>query len=248
MSTQLATISEEQQALLQSGGLGLPDMQLKPAEMVLVQRTSRTEGATPGRLRDNLTGTEYSEIRVVPLMVRSGRVLFPPGSDLDAKPLCRSNDGIGPVTTDENLVPQAPNCATCDFGNKAWAKGKRPDCRETRRFLFIEKETQLPYVMTIKGTSLKAFKDLLSGIARYMAAARAKGETLNLFDFSFTIKSRFEQNSKGSYYVLQFPDLKRVATPGEFGPLYFQFVRLQETLQEEEANVDEAVDTNFVEA
>jgi hypothetical protein len=223
---------------------GLSDVAaLKPTNLTLLQNTSREmRGGRPGQILDQLTEKCYDSLTVVPLRVMKNRVLFPPGSDLDSEPLCRSNDCIVPSKFVEH--PQAANCKGCP--HSMWLDGKPSPCKEKRKLLVIVKDTGLPRYITFGGRSLTSLQWLLDNIAQDIHINKLKGLKLNLFDYSFAISGDSEKSKKGSYYVARFSDIKRVATPGEFGPLFTQFVldRQHQVEEEEQAATAKQNETN----
>lgn len=233
-----------QPTAIQQGGLGLEGFQIKPANMKLVQRTTTGEGVIPGKLLDDLSGAHFDSVQVVPLAIKLGRVLFPPDGELGAEPICRSDDGI--VPSPNAAVPQSPKCGTCDRGPKMWANyknsGKKPDCQEKYRLLFVLRDTGLPYFLTVSGKSITNLKKLKDAIFRDVISARAKGQNLSLFDYTFEIKPTFIQGKKGAYYVLNFQNLAKIANPGEFGTHFAEFVMRQKA-HEAEATEAEYVDS-----
>jgi hypothetical protein len=235
-------------ALAPSGGLGLEGFQLKPTVIKLVQRTTNIEGAQPGKLLDPLANNHFDTLQAVPLSFRVGRVYFPPSGELGAEPICRSDDGIVPAPN--AVSPQAAKCANCDHGDKMWKSfrqtKKKPDCQESHTMLFIARDTGLPYFITVRGASVSQLKKLKEAIYRDFLIQKGKGEPRNLYDYTFEIKPVFIQGGKGSYYVLSFSNLKRILTPGEFGPLYEEFV-LRRKLDQTEIADDEVIEGELVE-
>lgn len=226
---------------------GLDGFTIKPSGIEMVQRTSRSEGAIPGKFRDKDSGAHFDSMKVVPLRIRSTRVLFPPGGELGAEPICRSDDGR--VPSESAAVPQCTRCDLCDHGPKVWAQFKKtkikPDCQEKLQMLFIDRETSLPYYITIGGMSVGTFKRIISSIIKDMKVAEKKGMSRKLYDYTFEMKPQFVQGSKGSYYVLGVNGLHVVQNPGEFGPLYEEFV-LNQQAAESENTVDDAIEGELV--
>lgn len=228
-------------------GEGFEGFSLKPAVLKLVQNTTTDEGAVKGQLFDTLSRSNFPSMQVVPLSIRVGRVMFPPDGDLGAEPICRSNDGI--VPSPDAQVPQSDKCATCDHGPKMWkdfrATGKKPDCQEKFRMLFVARDSGLPYYITIGGKSISHLKKLKDAIFRDVLASRMKGEQRNLYDYTFEMKPVATQGRRGNYYELAFINLSKIKEPGEFGQLYEMFVKRAKA--EEASPADEAVDAEFVE-
>jgi hypothetical protein len=221
---------------------GLSDIaRLKPTGLVLVQNTTRdTKGARPGQILDLLTGQAYDSITVVPLRVQRSRVMFPPGADLDAEPICRSNDGINPSPFAK--VPQATRCEGCSKAK--WFNREKPPCQEKRRMLVIVKESGLPRSITIGGKSIGPFQQLMDYIGQDVYMSRRAGHNYHLYDYFFTISGRREVSKKGNYFVMDFGDLKKVPAPGEYADLFNQFIVQAKRYAEEEdvAAAEQAVD------
>ncbi len=216
--------------------------------------TRECGAARVGQLYDTLTTDVYDSITLVPLKVTTQRVLFPAGEiDLDAEPICRSNDGIVPSPFAQ--APQSLKCATCPHSQ--WIDGRKSACAQKLKMLVATKDTGLPRFVTAGGKSITAMRLMLQRINEAItinAANIRAGKTnpdgsplkpLALFDFFFTLSSEVV-NGKFKYAVARFDNLKRVANPGDFGPLFSQFVlerKLQEAEQEEvrkEAEADKA--------
>jgi hypothetical protein len=237
--------SPEQQALLAGGGIGLEDVYIKPTYVELIQRTTRRKDVKTGVLFDVLTGTEYEKMQVVPLALRRGRVYFPEGGGLGAKPLCRSSNGIQP--SEFAQFKQASLCANCPKGSwenydRKTGQGK-PECKESWELLFVMRDNGLPRKITIGGMSLAPTKNLLEHIKQDAIISRANKEgNRNIFDYTFTITPQFIEGAKGSYYILGFKDVKRIQDIGEFGPLFMTYVQSKKAQQAEVEDAQGVVD------
>lgn len=238
MSTAIVTQNTQHDIELANATMaatGFEDVRLKPTNIELVQRTSRVEGAIPGKLRDVLTGAHFDTIEAVPLRIFKGRVMFPPGGDLNAEPICRSNDGVVPSKFAK--FPQAANCKACPKGQ--WVNGQKPACSEKWRVLLINRETGLPRYLTVGGMSLKPLKLLTEQIKQDIEMAKYKGQIRLPYGYAFTIGSQFVQGQKGSYYILKFTDVKYMSNPDEFGPLFKEYVmRSNQQIEEQMATQD----------
>lgn len=224
--------------------------------MELVQRTSQVEGAIPGKLRDKESNEHFEELEIIPLRFATSRVLFPPGGDLTADPLCRSNDGIRPVLN--VLQPQANECGNCSRGS--WddygSNGRIPDCKEKMTLLFIDRNSGLPYYITVGGKSLAPMKKLKKILNKYGFMARSKGENIGIYDFATKIRPIAVKGPKGSYYILMFepPVRVREADLGKYGPIYQQLVQRRNSAApatsqpDGYSGEDEAVDAEYTEA
>lgn len=213
------------------GGLGLDSdlVQLKPATMELMQNTTRGEGVEPGKFRVKSTGEKFGQIEIVLLKAQRGRVYFPPGGDLGAEPICRSNDAVKP--SDRANAPQAMYCKSCEHSQwQGKGKGaKKPACQEKVNILFVEKTTKIPYRMTFGGMSLKPIKEALSNIAAKAKSMQAEGKNPSLFDFTLTLKPVKVDGSRGSYFVIGVTNVGTIdeTKRGEFGQLFAEYVQRQ---------------------
>jgi hypothetical protein len=253
---EIVPISPNMAALMAAGGMGLEETFIKPTWMELLQRTSKRKDVRPGKLFDVLTSTEYDSVQAVALNVRRGRVYFPPGGDLTAKPICRC-DGISPDgkyrPSEFAEFPQAEFCTSCaqsSWDNYDRKKGTgKPPCQEAWSMLFVLRETGLPRRINIKGTSLAPTKQLMEQVKQDIIMAKAKGEgNRNFFDYTFTISTQFVEGGKGSYYILKYTDVRRITNIGEFGPLFTQYVLSTRAHQEEKAATADSLVDAAVEA
>jgi hypothetical protein len=106
-----------------------------------------------------------------------------------------------------------------------------PDCKEKMRFLFIDRETQLPYYLTVGGRSIQPMKAFKNTLFKYNKIAQARGEVINIYDFTTTIRALPIKGPKGSYFVVTFDPPVRVKESdlGKFGPLYTELVLRRNT-------------------
>ncbi len=247
-NTALATVRPETAALMAAGGLGLEDTFIRPTNIELIQRTTRRQNVRAGKLFDVLIEAELDELQVVPLAIKRGRALFPDDGGLGAKPICRSDDGVAPSQFAQ--FPQADLCRNCPKGswdNYDFKTGKgKPTCKEKWQMLCVLRDSGLPRKIQIGGMSIKPTKNLLEQIKQDILIGKAKGEPMrNLFDYTFRVVPTFVEGKLGSFYVLSYKDVKRIQNPGEFGPVFEQYVlsaRAKQAEAEEAKQVSEAVD------
>jgi hypothetical protein len=202
---------------------------LKPQIIELVQNSTKDkEPQQIGKFRTKASGSTFDEIKLVLLKVRKGRVLFPPGGELGADPLCRSNDGK--VPSEDAASPQAMFCKTCPKGDKMWdtwkKTGKKPECQEKITLMFVERNSKVPYYLNVGGSSVKPVKAALSDIAGKVKVLQSEGKTPNLYDFSMTLKPLKVDGRKGTFYVCNVTNIAQVKEEdrAEFGELYKQYV------------------------
>lgn len=244
MSQELVTIGgtpSTEVAAYHGASTGLEDVRIKPTNLILVQNGTREpQGARPGQILDVLTGQAYDQLEVVPLRRSIQRVMFPPGElDLDAKPICRSSDGVVPSPFAEH--PQALRCATCQYSQ--WKKvngvSVKPRCSEKYRLLVIKKDEGVPRYLSVGGMGIAPLKLRLEAIKQDVEISRRKGTKLDLFDYFFTLTSDEIKGKTGRFYVLRFDNLQRVKNPSEFGPLFEEYVVRARHQEDEEEGVVE---------
>jgi hypothetical protein len=225
-------------------GAGFDDLgPIRPSNIVLVQNTTRV--GTAGKFRDTASGEEFDELTIAILARRKSRVLFPEG-ELGAEPLCKSYDGDFPVS--EEVLGHPPihkDCKTCpmaswDNYDRKTRKGK-PQCKEQARILFVEKNSGLPYRLTLNGMSLKPLRTLLQVIQKDAFIAAQKGDKRSIYDYYFTITPEKVTGKLGNFYVVGFstPEVFKPENRGKFGPLYEAYVTNAAKYKEETEAIQE---------
>lgn len=169
MSEQLVTISNPGEALLTGGvGIGAAIFKGRPQIMELVQRTTRQEGAVPGKFRNTATNEHFDTLRVVLLDApREQREYYlNNGTFSKDNKLCFSVDNVQPHAKAKQ--PQALYCASCPKGDIRWKKWREtqdpkdlPECGMFYHIFYADRGTQAAFYMNIKGTSVKPFKDAM---------------------------------------------------------------------------------------
>jgi hypothetical protein len=209
---------------------GLDNIKLKPTTVIMVQNTTRDpKGARGGQFVDIDTNEIFDSITMVPLRIWQTRVLFPPGSNLDAEPMCRSNNGLEPSPFSK--VKQSSRCGymlngtfkpTCP--QAIWKDDKKPPCAQKMRMIAINRASYLPFYFTIGGASIKSLNLTLANVKRdILVNERKNGIKLELFDYSLEVTSERVSNSSGVFYVAKFKP-QRVLEVNEFGPFFQEFV------------------------
>jgi hypothetical protein len=243
-------------------GVGFEGEVLKPVYIELVQRSTRGKGNVPGLFREkNNPEATYETMKVVFLRkAKENRTMYPIGSDLGAAPLCRSKDGIKPITNDDRLQPQAENCAGCIHASwKEYNKTKKPPpCGNALNLLFVDRDVKWPFFLQMGGKAIST-KGMPKGVITYpmlvqniaRAAAKVKmehGFAPNIFDFSATMYAAEIEGRQGTYFVPAFRDVKLIKEEdrAEFGELYAQYVA-QQSQVEAAAESGNETDAEFTE-
>lgn len=198
--------------------------------MKIVQPSSK-EG-TAGTFRMNLTTEEFWKLRIVAIKAEPGRVYWEKDSDNET-PLCRSYDGrvpdpaieeppgqicVEPMTSKGGKQILQPVCSMAQWGENR----ERPACDSIYNVLCVSIQDDLPFWLTIGGTSITNFKKFVSSIA----LRRRK-----LCEFESEISLEEETNKKGRFFVLKFSVPKLVE--GDFRDHVLDLVRTfrNETVQ-----------------
>lgn len=217
MGTEL-TVLNNPPAALQQSNWDAKAFRIRPAQLDLVQRMSKStsEGALVGHFYDTKTGTNLKRMQVVLAAIpQDNRVLMPPNS-FGSGPICKSRDAVVPVTDDPRLTAMSPTCQTCDHSSwKKWhANGKRredvPQCREQIDFIFVERETLLPFRLNVHGKSLKPFREKMEGVARLAKVLLAQGKKPEPYWFSMELSTKEESNTKGTWYELVVSNIVKI--------------------------------------
>ena len=165
---------------------------LKPATLELVSKSSRQEGAQPGKLRVVQTNEHFDEMRAVILTEPTQqRKKYRKGEYSREALECFSLDSVQPHAKAKN--PPALYCASCPFGDMMWTKYREaknkgvtgealsaliPACKQVWHLFIADRNTQSPYYLNVGGTSVKSFESAMQNIARLfqMILANIKAE------------------------------------------------------------------------
>ncbi len=202
----------------------------------VVQPTSK-EG-TPGTFRSNLDGSERSELRLAPLRIQRGRVLW--GAEIGSDPVCRSDDGLYPSSLIEKTVSEAccivagrrlrPVCPKAE-----WPRQGRPECRDTFLMIALDLSTETPFAMGFHGAAIRTIK-----IIRTLAWQRR----VALHDLECVLKLRRETSAKGNYFLPIVAAVQPVSPAGKYRVWSERFARLDVGAQFENGNGNGQADEN----
>src|SRR6185295_9870331 len=187
MSEALTTIEQGQPMQISGIGMGAAIFKARPQNLELVQRTTRQEGAIPGKFRVIATNEHMDEIRVVLLAVPLEQREWYSGAEFskDSKQ-CFSLDNVQPHPKAKN--PPALYCATCPKGDINWEKWRKshkaedlPPCSMYYHLYLAERTTQTQYYFNVKGTSVMPFKNAMETqmgplLQKILADIRAKNK------------------------------------------------------------------------
>lgn len=191
----------------------------KPTNLQLVQpiMCGDAPGLVAGKFMDMQSNLQYDSIDIVPILMTNGRVLFPPGGDLGAKPICRSVDGIMPVISDD-LIRQdcGLGCGSCQKSQWKRINGRsiRPECGEVIKFLMAEVGTQFIYRYNVKGVGLAPVKDVRETIRKMVLLAKSRGGFAPPYSLTFKLSSVKIKGAKGVYFIPKFTPTGQVL-PGQ---------------------------------
>jgi hypothetical protein len=184
----------------------------------VVQPTSK-EGA-PGTFRSNLDGSERAELRVAPLKIARGRVLW--GAEIGTDPVCRSSNGLDPSLSVEHPVSDAccivvgrrlrPVCPKAE-----WPRHGRPECRDVFALVALDLTTESPFAMSFHGSAIRTIK-----IIRTLAWQRR----VALHDLECVVRLRRETSAKGNYFLPIVAAVQPVSPAGKYRAWFERFAAL----------------------
>lgn len=274
MSQELTVINNPPAEAIQTYGFDSKIFQIRPAPLEIVQRMSKStsQGALVGHFYDTKTGTNLKELTVVmAALPQDNRVLLPPG-ELGGKPICKSRDGITPVMDDDRLTPMSPTCRPvpifdefgkptgkmtkgCDHSSWArWHKTKQradvPGCREQVDFIFVERETLLPFRMNVHGTSLKPFRERMEGVARLAKVLMSQGKSPEPYWFSMKLSLTEKSNPRGTWSELVVSNIVKLDDDAisKFEKAFKDVMSNKIRIQTESDDVDGAIEGQTVSA
>jgi hypothetical protein len=199
-TTALAVVDPTTAAL---ASFGIADGEpTKPTNILLIQKADEDNPSLiPGKFMDTQSNLVFNDIELVPINMGTGRTLFPDDT-LGAKPLCRSNDGILPVISDDYIRQDGGlGCAKCPKSQWVRKGGKliKPECQENLKFLFAELSTGFVYRFNAKGMGLAPVKDLKETIKKLVVRTK-----LPPYALTFKLTSTKIKGQKGTYYIPKF--------------------------------------------
>jgi hypothetical protein len=203
---------------------------------VVVQPTSK-EG-TPGTFRSNLDGSERSELRLAPLRIQRGRILW--SAEIGTDPICRSSDGLYPSPLIDHPMSETccivagrrlrPVCPKAE-----WPRQGRPECRDTFLLVALDLASGTPFAMGFHGSAIRTIK-----IVRTLAWQRR----VALHDLECVVKLRRETSAKGNYFVPIVTSVQPATPPGKYRAWSERFAALDVGSQFENGNGNGQVDEN----
>lgn len=230
---------------------GLDDYRIKPNVIELMQanHTGKYEVVVVGAFRDKVKGEQFltpdgkaKSLRIIPLHRQMQKLYFPPGTEFGSTPLCRSIDGLFPImgklAERFKLVPQClTGCANCDKGSwqgyhdqRSPRYGVPPECKDRPRLLFVMQDSELPYLLTFNGKSIKPFNDIVDSIKRDIKAEtnihrnEPNYTPYDFYDYVISLTSEKRPGKQGNYQIVRFFDLKKVEVRGTYKHLYDEYV------------------------
>jgi hypothetical protein len=260
--TSLATTEETALQELDSNdalGTGIENFEIRPNIIELMQsnHVNKYENVVVGAFRDKLKGEQFVEkdnrgifvprtLKIVPLKRETIRLCYT-SPEFGSPLLCKSMDGkmpiMGKLAEKLNLEPQCVQ--GCEFCAKASWKdwktlGIAPTCKERFRLTFLDRETELPFVITFTAKSRAPFINFIDSIVRDTKADINRNRKTagyvpyHLYDYCTEMSSQKEASSKGTYYVVRFSNTAKVAEKGQYQGYYEEYV-LRPELRRKEA-------------
>lgn len=210
---------------------GDDDSASKPSYIAIKQALTEGFDSLPNGTLFDKSGQvwENNTIEAVILKMGPTRAWKPsaPKFVKDEKAKCRSDNRKTPLTG-FGLVPQAKDCASCPKAswasyNKETGEGNKPTCDKGFYILFIDRETNLPYIYTATGQSVAPAEAMYDTMKKQAKLVKAKTNRMpNTYDYlvSFTT----ERGNKA--FKIKFTKISKLTeeAAARFGPLYETFV------------------------
>jgi hypothetical protein len=216
------------------------DEATRPEYIQLKQPTSEElDHVQNGHFVHKASGQTWGEIKMVVLQMNPTRQWKPssPKFVKGEKALCRSNNGVFPILKNEfnDLEPQSRACEGCPKNswagyNRKTGEGPKPVCEKGFFILFIDEETNLPYIYTASGKGVEPSKQMKESLrSRAKLIRQRTGKMPNTYDFVVTMTSEKD----GKYFKPKFTEVRRLKPEesAKFGPLFEQYVKAYEASQ-----------------
>lgn len=201
------------------------------------------------------SGQTWTTINMVVLDMHKTRHLKPsaPAYVVGEKDRCASRNGKTPITGDDRLIPQAKSCDDCPANS--WAKydkitrtGEKPRCSKGFKFLFLDEETNLPYIYEVSGQGVEPAEAAYEAVRRLAKIVKGKtGRMPNTWEYSITVGS--EKGNKAFKPKFLSVNKLKAEDAAKYGPLYQQFVKnYNETVSEVPSNeyVNEYTEAEYI--
>jgi hypothetical protein len=223
--TALATTSPATPVVASTVGVGIDSssklFKLKPATLVINQKQTQADDATPGLFRVVETGQEYEEMRVALLFTPTeSRACYTgqKGQMNRTKDnlICFSTDMIKPHPKSKDM--QAPNCAGCP--QQDWAPWRAykdktgesnqeliPSCEVMWKAFLVDQKFKIPMKMYLRNENAKNFVAAMNKMSWTFETIRNLEEREpSIFEVSFVMRTKGEKNKKGiTIYSLDIP-------------------------------------------
>lgn len=224
--TDLIKRESQQMVEYDPGPLGIPGLEaMDPGDLIvprysIVQPTSADKiekGGRPGHLMSNLSGDCMQKMSIIPLLITKGMVLF---EENMAGVACKSNDAILPSPAIEK--PYSEQChrrgprgglqPVCNMAQ--WDGRQKPACAMTFNMVALEADTESPFFVSFKGSSIRPVKGLITSLAKRRTSP---------FNLCLTMTTERVKGDLGTYYVVLFKDHKLVQPEDKYIDAFKQF-------------------------
>jgi len=177
---------------------------------------------------NNVTRSAKAEIKAVMLRFTHGRARFDDKGNL----MCASNNSYSPM--ERFADGAAKTCSECEYAN--WGKDRtRPKCPIQYNFLCWDLEEDTPFMLSMRGTSVRHAKRILSEFKLRFKSV--------LFSKPVTISSIGPiTGDMGSWYETVIAVDEKAAQTYDWRPFHARFLELQEfqvTAEAEETDTEE---------
>jgi len=178
-------------------------------DRLTIDQKGKSEGSELGQFYCKNLTQSYEGFPAVVLRTAKSRIMWPDKFSKDNDPLCKSIDGITPVTDDDAFKPMAKDCKSCAYGK--WKRTKAgitpPACGEVKDMILLNLDDFTPYIYSVHSTAMGTTNQELFKVLRgKIRALTMKRKRMGLPPahscmFSFDIGTVLKENDKGDAYV-----------------------------------------------
>ena len=188
-------------------------------DRLVIDQKGETEGAVKGEFFCKNTSESLEGFPAVVLKKSKSRIMWPKVYREDNKCLCKSDDGITPVTDDDDFEPKAASCKKCPYGQ--WKRTKEegnipPACAEVTDMILLNLDNFMPYIYSVKSTALGATNQGLLKIVNRRKRAltiqrkRAGLPPAHICMYSFVLGTELKKNPSGSAYIPVYSEIEEL--------------------------------------
>jgi len=187
-------------------------------DRLTLDQKGKSDGAEVGEFYCKNLTQSYTGFPAVLIRTAKSRIMWPEKFSKDNEPLCKSSNGVTPVTDDDSFKPMAKNCKVCAYGKWKRTKARNipPACGEVKDMILLNLDDFTPYVYSVHSTAMGATNQQLIKILRgKIRALTLKRKRMGLpaahtCMFSFDISTTLKVNDAGDAYVPAYSNIQEL--------------------------------------